>query len=556
MNTTRETRPTRARRRFPGWLRAGRLCRLSVVGTVLLSVGWSWAQVDATQPRPVIGRESGLAVHLQDDEEFTLPLARLLEHGRRVFSANWTVEEGGGRPLTKGNGRGIVDAATPLTNGRAFNRISGPDANSCAGCHAQPYGIPGGSGDFVANVFVQGQRFDFVTFDHGDRVPTRGAVDERGQPVTLASVGNARHTPGMFGAGYIEMLARQITADLQRLRDGMRRGDSRILLSKGITFGRLTWRQDGLWDVSEVTGLPRLSLLTATPLDPPSLIVRPWHQAGNAVSLREFTNTSFNHHHGIQSTERFGANTDPDGDGFTNELTRADVTAVSVFQAVMAVPGRVIANDPEVERAVRHGERLFEAFGCSSCHVPALPLTRVGWTYSEPNPYNPPSNLRTGETRFLRIDLNDRQLPLPRLAPAQPADEVMWVPAYTDFRLHDVSDPADEMPVEALDMNWPVWAPKFSGGNRKFLTRRLWGIANSGPYFHHGLFTTMRQAVLGHAGEALASRTAFQTASAYDRDALIEFLKSLQVLPPGTGDLVVDEHFQSKRWTTDMPKAP
>lgn len=132
----------------------------------------------------------------------------------------------------------------------------------------------------------------------------------------------------------------------------------------------------------------------------------------------------------------------------------------------------------------------------------------------------------------------------------------MWVPAFTDFRLHDVSDPADEMPVEALDMNWPVWAPKFSGGNRKFLTRRLWGIANSAPYFHHGLFTTMRQAVLGHAGEALASRTAFQAASAYDRDALIEFLKSLQVLPPGTVDLVVDEHFKSKRWTTDMPKAP
>jgi hypothetical protein len=56
----------------------------------------------------------------------------------------------------------------------------------------------------------------------------------------------------------------------------------------------------------------------------------------------------------------------------------------------------------------------------------------------------------------------------------------------------------------------------------------------------------MRQAILGHAGEALASRQAFQAASEYDRDALIEFLKSLQVLPPGTRDLVVDENFHKK----------
>jgi hypothetical protein len=359
----------------------------------------------------------------------------------------------------------------------------------------------------------------------------------------------------MFGAGYIEMLAREITFDLQRIRDSMRRGESRILLSKGINFGRITRREDGLWDISEVIGLPRLSLITATPLDPPSLVLRPWHQAGNAVSLREFTNTSFNHHHGIQTTERFGANTDPDGDGFSNELTRADVTAASMYQAVMAVPGQVVPNDPVLERAVRHGERQFEQFGCAGCHVPALPLGRRNWVFSEPSPYNLAGNLKSGETRSLGIDLNDKTLPQPRLAPAKPGDEQLWVPAYTDMKLHDVSDPADAMPLESLDMNWPVWAPKFLGGNRRFLTRRLWGIANSGPFFHHGMFTTLRQAVLGHAGEALASRKAFQAATAYDQDAMIEFLKSLQVLPPGTTDLVVDEHNKPKRWTIDTAQA-
>ncbi|KQW91588.1 hypothetical protein ASC94_17575 [Massilia sp. Root418] len=503
--------------------------------------------VDASQRQGELGLELGLPAHMQDDEEYTAPLERLLEHGRRVFSANWTTAEGGGRPLTKGNGRGLSDVSAPLVGARAFNRISGPDANSCMGCHNQPYGVSGGSGDFVANVFVQGQRFDFATFERADLVPTRGALDERGMPVTLASIGNSRHTPGMFGAGYIEMLAREITTELQRIRDKMQRGETRVLLAKGIDFGRLTRRADGLWDVSQVTGLPRLSLITATPLDPPTLVVRPWHQAGNSVSLRDFTNTSFNHHHGIQSTERFGAGTDQDGDGYSNELTRADVTAASLYQAVMAVPGQVIPNDPKIAQAIVHGQRKFEEFRCAACHVPALPLSREGWTYSEPGPFNPAGNLRSGDAKTVRVNLNDPALPLPRLAPDHPADHVMMVPAYTDLKLHDVSDPSEAMPVEALDMNWPVWAPKFPAGNRRFLTRRLWGIANSGPYFHHGLYSTMREAVLGHAGEALASRKAYQAASKYDQDALIEFLKSLQVLPPGTPALVVDENFKPKQ---------
>ncbi|HEX8609966.1 MAG TPA: di-heme oxidoredictase family protein [Telluria sp.] len=526
-----------------------RRCLAAAIASLAVGMaGWAIAQVDASLQKMGIGDEFGLSQHLRDDQEFVVPPAELIEHGRKVFSANWTKSEGGGRPLAKGNGRALSDPLSPLSGGRSFNRISGPDANSCMGCHSQPYGVAGGSGDFVANVFVQGQRFDFATFDRTDTVATRGAVDERGAPVTLASIANSRHTPGMFGAGYIEMLAREISGDLQRIRDGMRRGETRVLIAKGIDFGRITRREDGMWDVREVTGLPRQSLITATPIDPPSLLVRPWHQAGNSVSLRDFTNTSYHHHHGIQATERFGANLDPDGDGFANELTRADVTAATLFQAVMAVPGQVIANDPAVERAVLRGQRLFSQFQCAKCHVPALPLSRQGWTFTEPGPFNPTGNLKAGDVRTLGVDLNDRALPLPRLAPEHPDDALMMVPAYTDFKLHDVSGEADEMPAEALDMNWPVWAPKFAVGNRRFLTRRLWGIANSGPYFHHGLFTTMRQAVLGHAGEALASRQAFQAAAKTDQDALIEFLKSLQVLPPGTPELVVDEKFQPKRW--------
>lgn len=500
-----------------------------------------------------IGREVAIPKHLRDDDEFRTPVAELMAHGKKLFEANWTEQEGGGRPLTKGTGRSLSDPSSPLVGVRSFNRISGPDANSCAGCHNAPFGIAGGGGDFVGNVFVLAQRFDFVTFDPKDKIPTKGSVDERGQPASLSSVANLRATTGMFGGGYIEMLAREMTEELQQIRDSIKRGESKSLVSKGVSFGRLTRRADGMWDVSEVVGLPRLSILTATPLDPPTLVIRPWHQASNVVSLREFSNTAFNHHHGIQSTERFGIGTDLDGDGINDEMTRADVTAVALYQALLQVPGRLIPNDPEVEAAVLNGEKVFTRIGCAGCHIPALPLTRKNWTYTEPNPYNPPQNLREGDTTTLRVNLNDPALPQPRLKPSNPNAEVLMVPVFTDFKLHDITDPKEDYGVEPLDMNHGPWSAKFAAGNRRFLTRRLWGCANEAPYFHHGLFTTLRQAVLAHSGEAIESRKTFQGLSKYDQDSLIEFLKSLQVLRPGTTDLVVDENYQPKKWAGSLP---
>src|SRR5437867_6211186 len=58
----------------------------------------------------------------------------------------------------------------------------------------------------------------------------------------------------------------------------------------------------------------------------------------------------------------------------------------------------------------------------------------------------------------------------------------------------------------------------------------------------------MRAAVLAHSGEAKASREAFQSLTSYEQDALIEFLKTLQVLPPGTKDRIVYERFQATEW--------
>ncbi len=522
-----------------------------LMGLTLLSLALELhAQQGARSLAPAssIGREITVT-HLRDSDEFDKSLSELNLYGKRLFNANWTEQEGGGRPLTKGTGRLLSDPSLPLTGSRAFNRISAPDANSCAGCHNAPYGISGGGGDFVTNVFVLGQRFDFATFDPSDKLPTRGGADEDGSASSLDTMANLRATTGLFGAGYLEMLARQITEDLQAIRATIKPGHTKELVSKGIHFGKLTLTKTGTWDASKVEGLPRLSLLGTISSNPPTLVIRPWHQAANVVSIREFSNNAFNQHHGIQSTERFGIDTDPDGDGFTNELTRADVTAVSVFQAALQVPGRVIRCNREVEQAVLLGEKIFDRIGCASCHIPRLPLDRNGWIYSEPNPYNPPGNLRLGETKTLNVDLSSDELPAPRLKPD--SSGVVWVEAYTDFKLHDISGAEAGEP---LDMNQTVWSKKFKEGNRRFLTKRLWGAANEPPYFHHGLFTTMRRSVLAHAGEALETRKAFQALPAIEQDSLIEFLKTLQVLPPGTKDLIVDEKFQAREWPPSWAK--
>ena len=511
-----------------------------VMGSVCFALGASMASANE------IGSEVSIANHLADGEEFEISVSDLLEHGSDLFSAMWTIQEGGGRPLTKGSGGELSDPSSPLDFPRNFNRVSAPDANSCAGCHNAPFGIPGGGGDIVANVFVLGQRFDFATFDIDDGVPTRGAVNENGELVDLQTVGNSRNTLGMFGAGYIEMLARQITVDLQAIRDGIAPGESAELTSKGIHYGMLARAADGTWDTSGVDGLPPTSLSTDGADVPPSLVIRPFHQAGAVVSLREFTNGAFNHHHGIQTTERFGEGVDPDGDGFVNEMTRADVTAASIFQATLAVPGRVIPNDPEIEAAILAGERTFDNIGCSDCHIQRLPLDNEGWLFSEPNPFNPPGNLQPGEAPEYVIDLNSRDLPLPRLRANR--DGITWVPAFTDFKLHDITFGPGDPNREPLNQHAPAGSEEFFAGNSRFLTRKLWGTANEQPYFHHGQYTTLREAVLAHFGDADAQRASFESLPESEQNEVIEFLKSLQVLEPGTRSLIVDENGRPKQW--------
>ena len=111
--------------------------------------------------------------------------------------------------------------------------------------------------------------------------------------------------------------------------------------AKGIDFGDIVAHGDGTVDTSNVQGVSD------------DLVIRPFHQNGAAVSIRQFTNEGMNQHLGLQSQELFGIDTDPDGDGVKNELTVGDITAISLFQAQLGTPGRVIPDDPVRRQAVR-----------------------------------------------------------------------------------------------------------------------------------------------------------------------------------------------------------
>ena len=520
---------------------------LVLVWSTVLS--WSAIQLRAQTAASTIGKELSEYKRLEDGEEFRIPLADLLDRGKRMLTTNWTYQLGGGRPMSKGTGDPISDSNRPLSFPRNFNRISAMDSNSCAGCHNAPFGIAGGVGDFVTNVFVLGQRFDFATFDRADLSADVGALDESGNFVTLDKIANSRSTVSMFGSGYVEMLARQMTADMLAMRDGLRPGASvELRTANGVSFGVLARNQDGTWDTSGISGLSAPMLASADTAHPPALLIRPFHQAGAVVSLRVFTNNAFNHHHGMQSTERFGKDTDPDGDGVTNELTRADITAAVVYQASLAVPGRVIPNDFAVEQAVLTGEQLFTKIKCASCHVPGLDLYGAP-IFTEPNPYNPAGNLRPGDAPTFSVSLSDSLLPAPRLPVETSVRQFVQVPVFSDLKLHDITSGPNDPNREALDMQvTPAGAAGFFSGNSKFMTGRLWGVGNKINHFHHGKFVTIRESILAHSGEALESRQTFEALADSGKDSVIEFLKSLQVLPPGTRNLIVDENYKAKVW--------
>ncbi|TKD09255.1 di-heme oxidoredictase family protein [Polyangium fumosum] len=359
-------------------------------------------------------------------------------------------------------------------------RRGGPDAMRCDSCHWR--GGPGGAGDAADNTYLAGD---------GDR----------------QSSALARNPPSLVGAGFVELVAREMSGELARARDalvGKAKAEGKPargpLVAKGVAFGELEARPDGALDGTSLLGVDT------------DLVVKPFGWKGHFASLRDVVEDELNIHHGMQSTwlvthgepARIGSfgGTDPDGDGVADEIREGQVTALALFLAMQEVP---VVDPPEDQDHIVHlgaGEARFHALGCASCHIPALPLDSA--VYSLPS--------REGGAE-VRVDLA-ADAAAPRITP--PFDGgPLRVYLYSDLKRHDMGPGLAEKQADR--------------GVRPgtFLTRPLWGVARSRPYLHDARAPTLEDAILLHGGEAQAARDAFAALSESERADLRVFLTSL-----------------------------
>lgn len=470
---------------------------LVVKGTVV-----SAQEGESVGDRPALEKH----VNQSDIDNNNFKLRELLRIGESIFAARWTKPEGQGRPGATGNG---APTRRELANSVGFTRTSGPDSSSCVDCHNQP--TPGGAGGFVANVFVLAQVLDPV-------------IDN-----VSAEFSNERNTLGMNGSGAIEMLAREMTQDLLSIRNTAKeqaKSSGQIvtlpLTAKGVNFGSIIATPQGGLDTSLVEGVDA------------DLVIKPFHQKGVVNSIRVFTVNAYNHHHGMQAVERFGVGqkdssgniittNDFDQDGVPDELTAGDITAATLFQAAMNIPGRVISSSAARRAAAQRGEALFSTVGCAQCHIPALILNSRN--FSEPNPFNPPGNLRPQDvSQPYTFDLT-RDIPKPWLERTGTGGAI--VRAYTDLKRHVICDFLD--PFYCNERVIQSGVP-----TNQFITRKLWDVGNTSPYGHRGDLTTISEAILHHAGEARPARASFEALTMAQQAEIIEFLNQLQVLPIGS----------------------
>ncbi len=479
----------------------------------------SCGSAEGADPRdaPTIGEAPAIADHTSQKEISggDLTVDEIIRRGEILFAAPFNTLDGAGRPETADiERRNNVSIGNPRERRDFpdnFNRISAPDANTCLECHTLPR-AGGGAGN-AANVFVLADRLPFATFD--------GGPGDNNETHNLMSIGNERGSLGLFGSGWIELLAREMTVDLktaaeEAIDEARRTGEDVTvdLVTKGVSFGRITAHRDATLDFSELEGVDN------------DLVIRPFQQKGVVVSLREFGVKAMNSHFGMQASEQFRDGVDFDRDGYADELTRGDMTALVVFQATLPVPGQVLPADADARAAVDEGRELFSSMNCVSCHIPELRVDNP--VFTEPSPFNPRGKLQpTDVNNPFRVDLTAAG-PGPHLK-RQPDGSVL-VPAFTDLKRHRMGDLLDNELLIQDGVPTDEW-----------LTRKLWGFASEPPFLHHGRATLISEAILVHGGEAEAARDRFAALTQDERAAVVEFLKTLQVLPEGADSLVITE---------------
>jgi hypothetical protein len=430
--------------------------------------------------------------HFDQNKINDYDLEEIIEHGEFLFKVSFNELDGLGRPETSGTTKTRPRRESPQN----FNRISGPDANACVACHNLPR--IGGGGDNSNNVFGLASDIDFATLE--------GSVGSEDDSSSVLDITNERNTIGVFGSGLVELLSREITSDLLNIVEKSKKlsnEENKVikadLESKGINYGYIEVHPNGFVDRSNVDGIDS------------DLVLRPFIQKGVIGTLRDFSNISMNHHHGMQSEELAGLNSDLDRDGIVNELTEGDITAVTIFQATLDFPDNIFSENEEIKSAQLKGKEIFNNIGCASCHMPTLPLKSL--MFVEPGPLNTEISTTIVESKkTLVVNLEDYVSKLDK-----DEDGNYLIPIWSDLKRHDMGSKLDnERPLQkGVPTNY-------------WLTKKLWGFYSEPPFLHHGRANLLNDVIEMHQGDAKISSDAYFELDSSEQQYLIEFLKSFK----------------------------
>jgi len=454
---------------------------LLVVSVVVGGAGTLRAQLPPGE-EPALGFDR---VTQADIESGALSLKEIRKAGLRVFSTPFNKLDGyGDGPMNPGNPTPPGGRPTLQNNG-TFLRVNGLDAQTCLECHAVGsnatvpfrFGI-GGVGGSNANAIFQPTLID--------------VVDSLGSGFA-AFDGRFINPPFLFGSGGVELLGKEMTADLQALKAAAQAspGVPVALASKGVDFGTIVFDAiSGTFDTSNVQGIDA------------DLVVRPFGRKGEFPTVRAFDIAAMRFHFGMEPVEEVGAGVDGDGDGVVDEVLEGEISALHIFNTNLERPDqdKKAGNAPGAQA----GAQTFDAIGCADCHRPFLDTASRTLTYSFPEVATDPS-----ANVFYSVDLHKK----PVKFPLNPTGGLR-VPLFSDLKRHDMGPGLAESFGSPLDA--------------QFITARLWGVADTGPFLHDGRATTLTDAILLHGGEAQAARDAFAARSAGEREDVLAFLRSLR----------------------------
>ncbi|MEL6520029.1 MAG: di-heme oxidoredictase family protein [Pseudomonadota bacterium] len=397
-------------------------------------------------------------------------------------------------------------------------REGGPNATSCIACHNKPFA--NGAGDVALNVVLD--------------------PEHRGDPTKYLE----RNTLPLFALGIPQRLAEEISLALYTQRDeavaaACESGSAIAELSaKGVSYGQL--------EIARTSEKPCLVEIDSSRLDgiDPDLVVKAFGWKGNEATIRSFTRGAAHNELGLQAVELVG-DLDADFDGVTHELTVGDMTALSIYMAGLERPVSkieladvgLIELTAEERSAIAAGEVIFAETGCSSCHVPSMPISdtvfrepsRVAGFYDVAFPDgSDPTAMGLTDELAISFDLAGDQ-PNNQIIAADGTEHHLgaletgadggavarW---YTDFKRHDMglalADPDDPLGL----------------GASMFLTRSLAGVAMTGPWLHDGRATTLAEAISMHGGDAAESADKFTELDEEAQGELVAFLENLVML--------------------------